>query len=412
MWGRSLMLTAFLAAPCAYADTLDASMTTLLAGRQDPRDGTLYTVVPVYQLVSLVADLHAPYLDELHVTLSGWGEAAFGDPRQGHVTGDLDVAYVDARVLRRRVAVRVGRQLVVGGAARVTQLDGASIEWRIGGGVGLTVYGGVPVTPRFSIGRGDAVGGGRLFWRHRWDTELGLSFIHVEGQGRVARQDGAIDARWAPLPTLTFTGYGLLSFAELRLVEGYVSASWQPIAQLQLAADFRRTSPDLFLPLNSIFAVFAQNRHDEAGGTVFVRLARLRLYGDYHVIVDDSGLGHRGGGKLTVGLGQNSHATVGVEVRVLALPASDGYVQARLFGIERWGAWTVTLDGDAYRMDRAINGQSYSFTSAATIGWDFARGWRTVVTGIADVTPFVAHRGEVLAKLVYNYTLRFHEVRP
>jgi hypothetical protein len=46
------------------------------------------------------------------------------------------------------------------------------------------------------------------------------------------------------------------------------------------------------------------------------------------------------------------------------------------------------------------------------VGWDFARGWRAAVTALADTTPLVERRVEVVAKLVYNHVWRFHEVKP
>jgi hypothetical protein len=409
MSGRSALVLACALMSTARADTIDATVTTLLAGHQDPRDGKIYTVVPAYESVSLVADLRVPHLDGLRVVLSGWGMVAFGDPRDRAASGDFDAGFVEARAFGR-VGVRLGRQLIVGGAARVTPLDGASVDWRIWRRLGLTVYGGAPVAPRFGISRGDAAGGGRLFWRHSADTEVGFSFIQVNGQGRTARQDLALDGRWGIVPSLALTGYADLSARAQRLAEATLAVSWQPIGRVQLAAEYRRSAPELFLPLNSIFSVFAQTTRDEVGATAFAQAgARIRVYGDYHLISDDSGIGHRGGAKGAVTLGP---ATVGSEVRVLALP-NDGYLEARLFGVARLSpALTLTLDGDAFRLERPINGESFSFTAAATLGWDFARGWRTVVTGIADVTPFVEHRFELVAKLVYNFTLRFHEVRP
>jgi hypothetical protein len=405
--GFALLACAF--ATRASADTVDASVTTLLAGHQDPRDGRLYTVVPAYEMVSLVADLQPPHLDGLRAVASGWGMVAFGDPRE-RTAGDLDVAYLEASALKRRVTLRLGRQIVVGGAARVTQVDGAVLDVKLEPGLGITVYGGAPVTPRFGLSRGDGLGGGRLYWRPRWDSELGVSFIQVQGQGRIARQDGALDARWAPLPSLTLTGYGLMSLKEVRLVEGTLAVAWSPLSRLTVAAEYRRTAPELFLPLNSIFSVFAQTTRDEAGANAWVALARVRLYGDYHLVSDPSGIGHRAGLKGIVGLGQDSHATLGAELRLFKLPYDEGYFQARLFAVERWGAWIVSLDGDTYLLDKAINGQTLSFTAAGTVGWDFAPSWRAVVTGIADVTPFVSHRFEVVAKLAYNFTVRFREV--
>src|SRR4051812_13295140 len=108
----------------ADAQTVDGTLTTLLAGRQDPRDGKIYTVVPVYQSLSLfVEDLRLGRVDDLRLVVSGWGEVAFGDPRENAATGDLDVAFVEGRLLDRRLSIRLGRQLIFAGAARALQLD-------------------------------------------------------------------------------------------------------------------------------------------------------------------------------------------------------------------------------------------------------------------------------------------------
>jgi hypothetical protein len=406
-------LSTVLLASAARADVVDATITTLLAGQRQPRDGQIYTVVPAYESLSLVADLQAPHLDDLKLAISGWGLAAFGDPADGKtVSGDLDLGYLEAKAWKRRITVRVGRQLVVGGAARITQLDGALIEARLFHGLGVTAYGGAPVTPRFGTSRGDAAGGARLFYRHSFDTEVGLSFIDVIGVGRPVREDLALDARWSPHRTLTLTGYGLWSLREARIAEATAMATWQPVGELQIAADYRRVAPDLFLPLNSVLAVFSQETRDEAGGTLFVRpVQRVRLYADYHFISDAGGTGHRASGKVTVQLGADASTTVGAEGRLLIL-STNGYQEARLFGTERLPRdLFVAVDLDAYHLQQPINGDTLSFTAAATVGWDFAAGWRAAITGFADVTPFVDPRFEILARLVYQHTLHFREAK-
>ncbi|HWE28780.1 MAG TPA: hypothetical protein VHB97_12305, partial [Polyangia bacterium] len=223
------------------------------------------------------------------------------------------------------------------------------------------------------------------------------------------RQDLGVDARYHPtapaLRSLTLTGYALVSLIELRLVEGDVAATWQaPRTPLQLGLDYRRTSPDLFLPRSSILSVFSQETHDEAGGNLYWRpVSRVRVEGDWHAVVDGDGFGQRGGARITGSLGPAFETTLTAEARVLRLVTDDGYVQARVYAVQRLATKLVaTLDLDAYWLERAINGQTLSFTSAATLGWDFSPGWRAVVTGIADTTPQVERRVECMAKLVYN----------
>jgi hypothetical protein len=256
--------------------------------------------------------------------------------------------------------------------------------------------------------------GGRLYWRRSVDTEVGASFIEILGAGRIIRQDVGLDARHVIARSLTLIGYAIFTPRELRFAEIDQQLAWQATPTVWAALDYRRTAPDLFLPRTSIFAVFSDETRDEIGATAQLRLApvALRLFGDYHVVVAPEGVGHRGALKLSFAPDRARDSTLGVELRVLYLPTS-GYVQARAWSTRRLGPlFSVTADLDAYWLERPINGQSFSFTAAATAGWDFHPGWRLVVAAIADTTPLVERRGELMLKLVYHHTLHVREVRP
>ena len=417
MSGRILLVAALLsAAPAAAgADTIDATATTLLAGRQDPRDGTVHTVVPFYETLSLQAsDLRNPWFSDTRIVVAAWGLLQAGDPLDGTTgTGDVDLAYVEGRTAGRRLTLRAGRQLVFGGAARALQLDGLDARARLVDGVGVEVYGGVPTTPRFASDQGDAVAGGRLFYRPSPRLEAGASFVHVLGQGRTERQEAGFDLRVAPAPVLTIAVLSLFSTVEERLAEAALQAIWQPLRTVELTLEAARTAPDLLIPRGSIFSVFAEQTRDEAGGVLYLRpLTRLRLVVDGHAIDDDSGLGGRAGARASLALGRDHATTLGAELRLLELP-TKGLLDARTFAVRRLTERLVTtLELSADWLDPAVNGQDRSLTGVATLGWDFAPGWRGVVTGVAGETPLLERRLEILAKLVYQATLRVREVRP
>jgi hypothetical protein len=404
------LLLLLVAAGSGRAEIVDATITTLVAGRQDPRDGVLYSSVPVIQSVTLdVGDVHLRHVEDLRLVVSGWGELTLGAaPALEGATGDLDVGFVEGKLFDRRLELRLGRQLVFGGAARAQPMDGASATVRIWRRVGLNVYGGAPVTPRFGVHQGDFMTGGRIFWRPTVDTEMGASFLEMLNDGLQARQDLGVDARWRAGRSLVLTGYALLSLLELRLAEGDLAAAWQPSSSLEVRADYRRTSPDLFLPRSSILSVFSQETRDETGGDVWWRpLSRLRAEADYHVILAEAGYGQRGGGRVSASLGPAFETTLAAEVRFLRLATANGYVQGRLYAIQRLSAaWVATLDLDLYSLEQPINGQTLSLTGAATLGWNITSRWRAVVTAIADSTPQVSSRFECMAKLVYNATYR------
>lgn len=406
-----------LSATTAQADTVDTTVTTLLTGRVDPRDGQLHTILPVYESIGALATLRVPHSDGMRIVFSGWGGMILDIPRDQTWTGDIDVGYLEGAFLKERLQIRLGRHIISGGAARVSPIDGASFVLRpfrgAAQGLGVSAYGGLPVTPRFAASRGEATFGGRLFYRFSPESEVGVSFNQIQAEGRLARQDVAIDARLAPHRSLALTGYALLSLREHRLAEADVAATWQPRDSVQIGLDYRRTAPDLFLPLNSIFAVFSQETRDELGGNFYVRMpATLRVYGDYHAVRNEEGWGHRGGAKVSLTLGRRNHTTLNTEVRVLKLP-QNGYLQGRLYSLHQLSpALMGTLGLDVYALDRRINGQAASLTGTGTVGYDLRGGFRVVASAMADMTPFVERRVEFVFKLAYNATRRFREVTP
>jgi hypothetical protein len=399
----------------ARAEVVDASSTTLLSGRADPRDGVVHTVVPVFELVSVRAsDLHVRGFDDVVVVLSGWEAAELGESQEGKRSlGDLDIAFVEGKLWRRRVIVRAGRQLLVAGAGRNLAFDGLAVTVRPWRWVGVSAQGGVPVTPRFAADRGDALVAGRLFVKPAFDAEAGVSFLQVLDNGEIARRDLALDGRWVPSVTmpLTLSAFALASIPERRLGEGFIGATYQVGRRMEVSADYRRTAPDLFLPRNSIFSVFSQETRDEVGAYVYMKiLPRLRLQGDYHVIVDAEGTGHDASAKLTGSYGPDGRNSLGVESRRLALPHT-GYTLARAFTLVKVTPEVMaTLDASTFFFDADVNGHRQSFVGAATLAYAFWPGWRAAVSGIGSVTPFAERRFEGIAKLVYQGRAQIRQV--
>lgn len=397
------------------AEVVDASSTTLLMGRADPRDGVIHTAVPVYEMVSLRAsDLHVRGVEDLNLVVSGWGAAVLAEPLDDkHAFGDLDIAFAEGKLLRRRLTVRVGRQLLVAGAGRNLAFDGLSVTARPWGWVGVSAQAGVPVTPRFAVDRGDALVAGRLFVQPAFDSAAGVSLLQVLDHGEIARRDLAFDARLVPARRvpLSLNGFALWSIPERRLAEGTAGATYQIGRRVEVTGDYRRTAPDLFLARNSIFAVFSQESRDEVGGYLYLKLPkRLRVQGDYHVIVDASGTGHDASAKATAALGGDGRITAGIESRRLLLPHS-GYLLERAFAQAPVTPRLVTtIDASAFFFDADVNGHRQSFVAAATLAYDLHPGWRAVVTGIGSVTPFMERRIEGMARLIYQRTYQARQV--
>src|SRR5438046_3343040 len=182
---RKALALALLAAGAVRAD---GSATTLFDSRPYVRDGG-HQDNSIYESFALSARADGgDWLQDVRILARGWGRLTIGPPFDEHRTaGDLDSFFVEGRVLKRHLLLRLGRQLAVGGAVRATQLDGLAADGVIAYGFGAQAWVGVTVQPRFSQASGEFLSGARLFFRQGFDTDardcfvLVLTVIHTYG---------------------------------------------------------------------------------------------------------------------------------------------------------------------------------------------------------------------------------------
>ena len=399
---RKALVLVLVAAGAAQAD---GSATTLFDSRPYVRNGG-YQESPIYESFALSARGEgSDWLQDVRIVARGWGRVTLGEPFDEHrVAGDLDSFFFEGRLLKRHLLLRVGRQLAVGGAVRATQLDGIAADGVLKYGFGAQGWAGVPVQPRFSQAGGDFLTGARIFFRRSFDSEVGASFVYALRRGYIARRDVALDGSWTPVRPLSVNALAQWSLEEERLAEARVQLIWQATGKLQLVADVQRTAPDLFIDRSSIFSVFSEERRDEAGGEIVYRLLQpLSLEGDWHWIKVEGGHGHRGGVRATY---RTPHGgSYGAELRLLTEP-DNGYKLARLFGIRRLPRnITLTLDLDAYWLEREINAEKRSFVATLTAGWAFLPNWEAMLAGSFGTTPYFERRAEAIARITYRFGL-------
>lgn len=400
------MAASLLAADAAAQSTVEARSTTAIISRPTVVDGQVESIVPLYALV-WVRGRQARGLGarNIEAVVSGWGSANPVNPVEDELLeADLDLAYVQGELFGERLMARVGRQSVVGGAARWLQMDGARIDLALGGPMTLTLYGGAPVTPRFGTDRGDAVGGTRLFWRQNWRSEIGASFIQALDDGRTSRQDIGFDARYSLSPRLAFNTLSTISTWEQRLVEAKVAGTWVPVRQFSLRADASRVAPDLLLSRASVLSVFAGEDRDEAGGsTTIAPRDWVEFDGNYHVIVRAGDVGQRGGGGVTFfdSAAHQTRLTLSAERLTLV---EDGYVRGRVGAGRAWfnRRLTTSLELDGFWMDEVINDTREAGAATAHVGYRIADHWRVVAGGLVASSPTFSYRTEGTVRVVFE----------
>jgi hypothetical protein len=398
---RKLLVFVLFAAGAARAD---GTASTLFDSRPFVRDGG-YQESPIYESFSLFAKSDGTdWLQDVRISARGWARLTLGPPFDDHRTaGDVDSLFLEARLLKRHLLVRIGRQLQIGGAARATQFDGVSARGIVTNGFGVEVFGGAPVQPRFAVSNGDVIAGGRVFWSHAFDSEVGASYVYALHRGYVARNDFALDGSYTPLRAVTVSGIAQWSLEEARLAEAKLQALWQVTQKITVTADVQRTEPDLFLDRDSIFAVFSEEVRNEAGGEAVWRVLQpLSISADWHWLNVEGGHGERGGTRATFHTPQGG--SYGVELRLLTEP-DNGYKQARVFATRKLHQFLVTVDLDAYWLEQEINTQKHSLMATATCGFPINSRWDAMIAGSLGTTPYFERRVELIARLTYKFGL-------
>lgn len=434
---------ALVAGPVVRADTVEVSSTTFLTTGQQTRAAApgsdrpeLVTVVPAFQILSVSArDIRNSVVDDLQIVLNTWGSYDLADRRWdngtgSNLTGDVTTGYVSGRLLDRRLTLRIGREHVMAGVARMIQIDGGEAVGILPFGFRVSGYVGAPVSQRFQTRSGerswnptggDLAYGGRLAWSLPMPgvagrgLDLGVSANLVEDGGDPVRQEVGADLRLQPIGNLTVTSFGAYSVWDERFSEASVMLSWAALRRLHVNADWRFVAPDLLLARNSILSVFSAAERNELGASFEYELGRgLNVGAGDRVLLEPGAkeseskyLGHEARARAEWTRGETVAGAEAIYLDTL----ENGYVAGRLFGRRSFGKLFAAADVLAHFFREEINAEKMAITGTLTAGLNLARGWSAVLSGRAGVTPFLEQSYDVMAKLAYNQTYSHREVR-
>jgi hypothetical protein len=405
-------------------------------GGSNPLDPQLVTVAPAFELVSIAArDVRNPVFEDLSLFVSTWGAYELSDARwdagtDSKLNGDVVTLYAQARMVNRRLTLRLGREMVRTGVARMIQIDGGEALAVLPAGFRLQAYAGAPVTQRFGArdtlrswnpAGGDLAYGGRLAYAYGSagypgrGLEIGASANFVEDGGDPVRQEVGADLRVQPYRDLTFTGLAAYSVFDQRASELLLRASYSATRKLRIEADARYYAPDLFLARNSILSVFsAEDRRDFGAAFTYEVGHGVGVGAGYHLVVEP---GESESSKDYLGSEAAAHVEWergptlgGLEIDYLDA-LENGYLAFRAFGRRDLGRIFAAADVIAHLFRESVNGEDFAVTGTVSAGLDLAKGFSAVIAGNAGVTPFMEQTFSVMAKLVYNSTYRSREVR-
>jgi hypothetical protein len=259
---------------------------------------------PAYEYFLLsVRDVDTPWAtDSVDIELSAWGGLHLTSPELERPSdGEVTVANVAHRA--EPLQLRLGRQFVAQGSARLVHIDGASAEIGLPDGPALSGYYGYTVYPRWndrygyvSLGSayddllgepqrlprtqrsGSFAAGARAAYRHRELGEVGLSLHEQHAARELVHRELGFDLEVSVYDPHRLSLSSVFDADTSALAQAVVAAEATLSKELDAMVEYRRLLPGALLPKDAVLSVFATDRLDEMGGELRYRPAtRLTL---------------------------------------------------------------------------------------------------------------------------------------
>jgi hypothetical protein len=177
----SLLLPALQAGSATAADVNLSSKTYGLMFEREFAGGQKDRYLPLYEYLSVdAANLGG---NPLSFHFYGWGRADLGEQTgTGKTSGEVSSLFLEYRHPEGNAQGKLGRFFLTEGAAMDT-IDGAFVKATTPAGLGVSLYGGVPVEYSILEGakRADSLYGGRIFFVQSGYAEIGASYLKENG---------------------------------------------------------------------------------------------------------------------------------------------------------------------------------------------------------------------------------------
>lgn len=365
-----------------------------------------------------------PRLPDLSVHFSGWGQVDMMDiANQNRMEGDLNLAYIAYRDPKHRFQAFLGRQYLYQNN-KVLRFDGARVDTRLPLGLGLRVFGGFTVLPRFAAPKGYFAAGARLSHRVGHISEVGVSFLEVMEQGRAGHELLGFDASVVPFRWLEFSGSLSLDLHLLTMREANIRAEVIPLRWLRVAVGYEYSMPSAFISKNSIFSVFSDQTYHDAYAEVWFSFMRRRLSVglDARLFFVPDTAPFTNNEDLKLAPVEETPLPTGEQIRVQARykynqrrpgwigisfeslrDNEDGHFGSRIFWQQVISRFILAADMHLYIYSRPINDFPRSFFASLSGRWNIGKGWALSGSLSFTVSPFVEQAWLGLLKLSYRF---------
>jgi hypothetical protein len=357
-----------------------SSRTYLLYYERDVPGGGTNRYAPIYEYLSGDAGNLGGTRVSFH--FYGWGRQDLGDDTgSGDRTGELGSAYLEYRHPTGNGEIRAGRFFLAEGTAAET-LDGVFVKVRSAPGLGISLFGGIPVEHSITgSDEGESLYGGRIFVARAGFAEIGATYLKEKGsfQGDDRETVGA-DLWLRPGIPVEVTGratYNLsteaiasqryvlriLALRKLDLALGYDEYKYGDLFQTALHPAFLSPSIDNSDNVRSFFLL--------ADFTVAEGVTLEGGVKQLHHDRDDPGDAVRG--DLGIRIAYNDRQDLaGLSAAIVTADRDENeYQEYRAFGSYTKGSFRFTLDALTHRYKVAPSGGTIrdEYQVVGSAGW-------------------------------------------
>lgn len=363
----------------AYDYSFSGESTTILRMRTTTDKKDLF---PAYEYLRLNMTDNRSDGSGVSFYLGAWGRADLGDKSTSSSTdADLQYAYLTYRAPKNNTAATIGRQFISEGVA-AERIDGLYLRNDFAYGIGAAAYFGNSVITEPTYQGGTVVYGTRLSQTDKKYYTVGLSMLKSERENDSRyREEEGIDLWLRPLQQLDLTGRSTYNSITDGWMEHSYAATYAPLSNLTLGADFSRINFKDYLygmttsALSITNPVWKINEKQTAMGinASYTGIKNLTVAADCKFYsYGQSGDASYFGGKASYSFPEN--LVVGATLHRMEGGVDRlRYVEARAFAAKKIGHADLTVDAINTNYDKEINGirNSYAITGAA--GYEFNR---------------------------------------
>lgn len=363
-------------------------------------------IAPLYEYLDVTFEDLAG--KKISFQASGWFRADVGDKSGDEATDkDLTYAYFSYGGEKGDTLVNLGRLFVYEGAAS-EQIDGLYARTDLMGGLGVSLYGGIPVEADGDGRDRDTVYGARVSHRVPGVYSIGISYLKENNDAETFREEEGVDILVGPVKKVELQGRSSYNSDTSGWMEHAYYLTVGPFANIGINAEFTDIDYEHYFAATnvSVFDPFNLDPDESAtsiGGGVEYRGSALKVAANYrNYDYEIAGGADYYGVDARYALAEN--ASTGVSVHRMNGDTDElRYNEYRAYATAQFGKADATVDLHDTHFDEKRNDVSDAYSISAALGYNITKNSRIAGDVEYAKNPIFDKEFKTFIKYLYRF---------